>query len=155
MEKHQILYKYYSNYSGGTNVVNLLPKISNSLGNASRRVSRDLKRFSGEGLEYVKNITKDVANDVVDGVNETLAGELLTDVGKGNNPIRSLSKKFENRWKKSDEYLQYLYNMKQVESSDDSNSPPLKPYIPIDKYENYSKKIVSSSNNSNIGQLRD
>jgi predicted AAA+ superfamily ATPase len=100
MEKHPILYEYYSKYSGGVILNRVVTSIPKLLRSATSRLSSDSK-------EFIKDTGKVVKNELRDHIRDNIATELF----QGNNPYDSFMKNINSRIRNSDEYLyNQMYN---------------------------------------------
>lgn len=100
MEKHPVLYEYYSKYNGGNRLNRVVSSIPRLLRSSTSKFASDSKEFA-----------RDTGKIVKDGLRDNIRDNIATELFQGNNPYDSFMKNINSRIKNSDEYIyNQMYN---------------------------------------------
>jgi hypothetical protein len=129
MEKHPILYEYYSKYDGG-----------NPLNRVALAVPRVLRSTTSRLASHAKEFARDTGKIMKEGLRDNIRDNIATELFQGNNPFNSFMKNIDKRIKNSDESI---YN--QLYQNDLSHK--IKNYNP---YEISSELLTRIKTNKNV-----
>lgn len=128
MEKHPILYEYYSKYDGG-----------NPLNRVALAVPRVLRSTTSRLSSHAKEFARDTGKIVKEGLRDNIRDNIATELFQGNNPFNSFMKNIDKRIKNSDESI---YN--QLYQNDLSHK--IKNYNPYEITSELSTRIKTNKN---------